>query len=134
MNTSQCKGCPWQQQRAVDEPWQLRRADLIPYAATFPMSSLPDEGPHSYSKADLHEYAMRRRRLETVPPVVPATARGAWSIDSFDGLWQLRSYPIRDLVFPGGDPFAREWGWFSEIYPWLVEKYLAWLREGKPVP
>ena len=135
MNTSQRADGALQEGRvAADEPWRLRRADLVPYAAIHPVSSLRDEGPRSYSEADLHEYAMRRRKLETTPPIIPAFAVGTWSIDSFDGLWQLRCHPIRELIFPGGDPFAREWGWFSEIHPWLVEKYLAWLGEGHEPP
>jgi hypothetical protein len=135
MHIPQDGAVAWQGNQGTNNPWQLRRCDLAPYAATRPISSLPsDGGPRSYSEADLHEYAMRRRRMETTPPQVPAFAEGTWSIDSFDGLWQLRRYPIRDLVFPGGDPFAREWGWFSEIHPWLVEKYLAWLCEGHEPP
>ena len=131
MDIPQDGAVSWQ---GTNSPWQLRRCDLVPFAATRPISSVPDDEPRSYSEADLHEYAMRRRRMETVPPTVPAFPLGTWSIDSFGGLWQLSRYAIRDLVFPGGDPFAREWGWFSEIQPWLVEKYLAWLHEGHEPP
>ncbi len=118
----------------AQQAWQLTRAALVPIAQTYPISSLQDEGPRSYSEADLHAYAMSRRLRESEPPMVPVFAVGTWSMDSFDGLWQLRRYPIGDLVFPGGDPFASEWGWFSDIHPWLVEKYLRWLQEGHEPP
>ena len=118
----------------VQEPWQLTRAELIPYTQTFPVSHLHDAGPRSYSEADLHEYAVYRRLCETIPPDVPSFPVGTWSLDSFDSLWQLRRYPIKALVFPGGDPYAESWGWCSDMQPWLIEKYASWLRAGYEPP
>jgi hypothetical protein len=118
----------------MKEPWQMSRAELVPFSATFPISHLQDAGPRSYSEADLHAYALYRRACETIPPCIPDFAEGTWSIDCWGGLWQLRRSPIKALIFPGGDPYAREWGWSSDMQPWLIEKYVAWLRAGHEPP
>lgn len=120
----------------AQQPWQLTRAALVPFARTYPVSRVQevDAGPRSSREEDLYAYAQQCRLRETEPPIVPVFAEGTWSIDRFDGLWQLRRYSIRDLVFPGGDPYAGDWGWFSDIHPWLVEKYLSWLCLGHEPP
>lgn len=125
-----------QQQSDTLRPWQLTRASLVPVAQTYPIPRVPlaVEGPSVCSEEELYVYAQMLRRLETEPPFVPVFAVGTWSVDIFDGLWQLRRYRLKDLLFPGGDPFASEWGCFSDMQPWLVEKYLGWIQEGHDPP
>jgi hypothetical protein len=119
------------------EPWQLGRAQLIPFASTYPLSYLQDEGPSSYSEAGLHAYSLWRRRNETIPPQVPVFPVGTWAIDAFDCLWHLRRYCLHDpcLFFPEGNPYSGSAARTSSAqYPWLVEKYAAWLRAGHEPP
>jgi hypothetical protein len=118
------------------EPWRLCRAELVPYSSTYPVSHLGDEGPVSYSEADLHAYTLWWRLHEVEPPHVPSFPPGTWSVDRFEALYQLRSYALSDptLYFPEGDPFACEREWPARRLVWLVEKYLCWLRAGNEPP
>jgi hypothetical protein len=118
------------------EPWQLTRAQLVPFAATYPVSHLQDDGPASYSEADLHAYSLWRRRNEDVPPAVPVFPLGTWAVDRFESLWQLRAYLLSDplLVFPEGDPYGGRTGYPPQQYPWLVDKYVSWLLAGSSPP
>ncbi len=117
-------------------PWQIKRSDLIPLSDTFPVSQVYVPGPRSWSEADLHAYTIACYRRETTPPFIPQFPVGAWSADTLGNLYQLQRYQLSDpvLLFPQGDPFASEWGWFSGIYPWVVEKYVGWLQEGYELP
>jgi hypothetical protein len=118
------------------EPWQFRRAELVPYSSTSPISHLVDDGPASYSEADLHAYTLWRRLHESEPPTVPFFTVGTWSFDRFEALYQLRRYALSDpaLYFPEGDPFASVRDWPSGRLAWLVEKYLCWLCAGNEPP
>jgi len=123
-------------QQTIPLPWQLVRASLVPLARTYPVprQRTDDAGPRTYSEEDLHAYAQQQRMRETEPPFIPEFAEGTWCVDCLDGLWQLRRHQLTQLIFPGGDPFAREWGWFSDIQPWLVEKYYGWMQQGHTPP
>ena len=118
------------------EPWQLRRSELVPYSSTYPVSHLVDDGPASYSEADLHAYTLWRRLHETEPPTVPFFAVGTWSVDRFEALYQLRRYRLDDpvLFFQEGDPFRRDTRWPPRQLEWLIEKYLSWLAAGHEPP
>jgi hypothetical protein len=120
----------------MSEIWQLTRAELVPFAQTYPISHLRDDGPASYSEADLHAYSLWRRRNELVPPVVPVVPVGTWAVDRFDSLWHLCVYHLSDplLVFPEGDPYGGRTGYPPQQQPWLVEKYASWLQEGHEPP
>jgi len=118
------------------EPWQLRRAEIVPYSSTYPVSHLVDDGPASCSEADLHAYTLWRRLHETLPPAVPYFTVGTWSIDRFEALYQLRRYRLDDpaLFFQEGDPFRRDPRWPSQQLDWLIEKYVSWLAAGNEPP
>lgn len=118
------------------EPWQLRRAELVPFASTYPISRLADAGPTSYSEADLHAYTLWRRLHETEPPGVPSFQVGTWSVDRFDALYQLRRYRLDDpaLFFLEGDPYRRDSRRPPQQIEWLIEKYVSWLAAGHEPP
>jgi hypothetical protein len=118
------------------EPWQLRRAELVPYSSTYPVSHLVDDGPASYSEADLHAYTLWRRLHESEPPTVPFFTVGTWSVDRFEALYQLRRYRLDDpaLFFQEGDPFRRDTRWPPQQLDWLIEKYVCWLAAGNEPP
>src|SRR5260370_1340893 len=72
---------PMNTNRLEIDPWQLCRAELVPFSSTYPLSHLVDDGPASYSEADLHAYTLWRRTHETEPPIVPSFPPGTWSVD-----------------------------------------------------
>jgi len=117
--------------------WQVPRAELLPLEQTYPVSVVQDTGPRSYAEADLYAYAVSYRRRETSPPTIPRFPLGTWCIDTMNGLWQLRRYALRDLWFlPQNNPYATQddRGYFSDVWPWVMQKYVYWLKEGNEPP
>lgn len=119
----------------MTEPWQVTKDQLIPFAQTQPISSVPDAGPRSFSEADLAAYTAERRQREQEPPQVPCFPVGTWSLDASEWLWQLEEVALRDLQFVHGNPFdPATWDWFSDIRSLVVRKYVQWLRAGSEPP
>lgn len=120
------------------EPWQLKSAELLPYAKTRPIPCVNLPGPRSWSEADLAAYKIACARLETQPPEVPLFDGGTWSfmpVSTGSGwLWHLEEVAIHDLCFNQGNPFdPSTWGW-EDINLLAVEKYAAWIKAGSEPP
>jgi hypothetical protein len=118
---------PWERWNQYRQPaWRQRAADLLPIAATRPISMVSLPRPTSYSEEAMWEYSMRVRAAEVEPPTVPYFPILTWcAVGGDHALYQLRQYPLDDpaLVYPEA----------SQLRP-LSEKYRRWIEEGSDPP
>jgi hypothetical protein len=127
-----------EQVTVMQEPWQLTRAELVPYQQTIPIPRVALPSPKSWSEEDLAAYKLTCIRLETEPPEVPRFPVGTWRLMPLttggDWLWHLEEVAFRDLRFVHGDPFdPGTWGW-GDIKSQAVEKFSAWIKAGSEPP
>lgn len=118
------------------EAWHIRQCDLIPFANTYPVPTIPMPAPISYTEAALHAHSLATRQMESTPPIVARFPVGSWAVDAFGELHQLREYLLNDprLHFPEGDPYGRFRPWPPSRDPWVIEKYVSWLLAGHEPP